>query len=225
MIWLAVIALGVGALIVGTLFLRVERRAWTSLAAALAFGLGGYALQASPDLRGAPVPPPSPEAAPGEAFKEARREMIASGDYSRSNHLVTADALAARGQFVNAAAMLRGALAQDPDDAEAWLALANVLVEHADGALTDPALYAYSRAAAADPDAIGPGYFRGLALMRQGQFGEGHALWTETLEAAPEHAAGRELLVERLARLEELFRRAAAAAQQEQQQAPRAQQP
>ena len=104
------------------------------------------------------------------ALVEARQEMVASGDRSRSNQLIVADALrpprAVRRRRGDAA---RRGRAENPRDGEAWLALGNALVEHADGALTQPALLAYRRAAELDPDGAGPGYFLGLALIRQGR--------------------------------------------------------
>jgi cytochrome c-type biogenesis protein CcmH len=207
--WLLAIALAGAAFAIAAFVLRVSRQMWTTLAAALAVGLAGYALQASPDLPGAPASPDPTKRAPGEAFKQARRAMFASDDRSHSPMLLTADAFAARGQTANAAALLSTAVEQEPDDAEAWLALANVLVEHAEGRLTDPALFAYRRAAEADPGSIGPGYFLGFALLRQGSLGEGREVWAATLERARADAVGRGLLEERLTQLDVLLRQAA----------------
>ena len=101
--------------------------------------------------------------------------------------------------------MLRAAVSENPRDAEAWLALGNALVEHADGALTQPALLAYRRAAELDPTGAGPGYFLGFALIRQGRLMDARGVWASTLETASEDAAGREGLEESLARLDALI--------------------
>jgi cytochrome c-type biogenesis protein CcmH len=185
---------------------RVPKSGRTTVAAALALGLAGYALQASPGLPGAPAG--AREAGSGEAMwalVDERKSMI--GDEARSNSsvLVVADAYARRGQFGDAAELLRTVVAQNPRDTEAWLALGNALVEHADGALTEPAMFAYRRAAELDPDGVGPGYFLGLALIRQGRLGEASGLWRETLESAAPDAAGRDLFAVRLDRLNALL--------------------
>ena len=213
MSWLLAIALACAAFAFAAFLLKVAPRAWTTLAAALTLGLAGYALQARPDLPGAPAAPPAEADLPGEALKTGRQEFIASGDRSRNPRLLTADAFAARGRYSDAAALMAGALEQNPQDAEAWLALGNVLVEHAGGTLTEPALFAYERARETDPASAGPGYFLGLALLRQGSVLEGRNLWAQTLATIPDDAEGRELLAERLAGLDVLLQRAAAAPQ------------
>ena len=206
MTWLLAIALALAALALAAFAFRVVRTGWTAFAAALALGLAGYALQASPGVPGAPSAP----AAGGEegawALVDERKEMIGGQARSTNDKVLVADAFARRGQYANAAAMLRAAVNDNPRDAEAWLALGNALVEHADGALTQPALLAYRRAAELDAGGVGPGYFLGLALIRQGQFGQARSAWAGTLEGAGPDAAGRELLAQRLARLDALLR-------------------
>ena len=205
MTWLLAIALALAAFALGAFAFGVARQGWTTFAAALALGLAGYALQASPGLPGAPAPAAR---APDEidwAFVDARKEMVAGNRRSGSNQLIVADALARRGQYANAAAMLRDAVKQNPNDGEAWLALGNALVEHADGVLTQPALLAYRRAAELDPTAAGPGYFLGFALIRQGRLMEARGVWQATLETSAQDAAGRAALEERLARLDQLI--------------------
>jgi len=214
MSWLLAIALAGVAFALAAFAFRVTPRAWSALAAALALGLAGYALQASPGLPGAPASPRADSDLPGETLRQSRQAMVGSRHRSTSNQLLTADAFAARGQYANAATLLRGTLAENPRDAEAWLALGNVLVEHADGRVTEPALLAYRRAAEAEPAGIGAGYFIGLSLLRQGSIIEGRNVWAETLAQAPEDAAGREVLAEQLNRLDVLLQQAAEAAAQ-----------
>jgi cytochrome c-type biogenesis protein CcmH len=209
--WLLVIALAATGFAVGAFILKIAPRAWSSLAVALALGLAGYALQASPHLPGAPAAPRSGAELPGESLKQARQEMIAPADRSRSKMLLVADAFATRGQYVDAAAMLNGIVREDPSDSEAWLALANILVEHANGTLTEPALVAYRRAQEANPSAVAPGYFLGLAMIRQGDIFGGRNRWAQTLAERPESAADRDLLAERLYRLDVLLQQAAEA--------------
>ena len=205
MSWLLAIALALAAFALAALALGVARQGWTTFAAALALGLAGYALQASPDTPGAPA---AGIRAPGEvdwAFVEARKEMVASADRSSSDKVIVADALARNGQYANAAGLLRAAVAENPRDGEAWLALGNALVEHAGGALTQPALLAYRRAEEVAPGSAGPGYFLGMALIRQGRLMEARSVWAATVEGASANAEGRAALQERLARLDALI--------------------
>jgi len=205
MTWLLAIALALGAFALGAFVFGVARRGWTAFAAALALGLAGYAMQASPGLPGAPSAESGQQERVDWVFVDARKEMVASGDRSASREMIVADALARQGQYANAAAMLREAVRKNPRDAEAWLALGNALVEHADGALTQPALLAYRRASELDPASAGPGNFIGFALIRQGRLMEARQAWQSTLETAAEDAAGRAALEERLARLDQII--------------------
>ena len=214
MSWLLAIALAAASFALAAFVFRVTPRVWSALAATLALGLAGYALQANPGLPGAPAQARADRDLPGETLKQARQAMVAPGQRSSSDRLLTADAFAARGQYANAAALLRGAVAENPRDAEAWLALGNVLVEHAEGVVTEPALFAYRRSSEANPTGIGPGYFLGLSLLRQGSIIEGRNTWAATLAEAPEDAAGRQVLAEQLSRLDVLLQQAAEAAAQ-----------
>jgi len=203
--WVLAIALALIAFALAAFVFRVPRAAWTTFAAALALGLAGYALQANPGVPGAPA---AGAGAPNEvdwAFVDARREMVAEDKRSHSNLMIVADAYARRGQYGDAATLLGGEVAENPRDGEAWLALGNALVEHADGALTQPALLAYRRASEVDPTSVAPGYFLGLALIRQGRIAEARGVWQSTLETASADAAGRDALAERLARLDQLI--------------------
>lgn len=210
MTWLLAIGLALAAFALGALAFGVARQGWTTFAAALALGLAGYALQASPGIPGAPTSAGGGTGEADWAFVDARKEMVASSKRSTSDRMIVADALARQGQYANAAAMLRAAVSENPRDAEAWLALGNALVEHAGGALTPPATLAYRRAAELDPKGAGPGYFLGFALIRQGRLMEARGVWAATLETAAEDAAGRAGLEESLARLDGLIANAGA---------------
>lgn len=205
MIWLLAVGLALAAFALGAFAFGVPRQAWTTFSAALALGLAGYALQASPNVPAAPAAGPDKTAETNWAFVDARKAMMASGDRSASHNMIVADALARQGQYANAAAVLRAAIGENPRDAEAWLALGNALLEHADGALTPAALLAYRRAADLDPTGAGPGYFLGFALIRQGRLMDARSVWASTLETASEDAPGREVLEESLGRLDTLI--------------------
>lgn len=212
MTWLAALLLALAAFAIAAFAFRLARGLWTSLAAALAFGLAGYAVQASPDLPSAPKS--AARAAPDDIIDPvaARREFVGEDRQSRAALMITADAMARRGRTVEASGLLAGITADDPQDFEAWLAQGIVLTDHADGALTAPALFAFQQAARIDPAHPGPGYFLGVSLIRQGRLVEARQVWAETLAAAPADATGRAALAERLARLDELLVRMGGAA-------------
>jgi len=223
--WLAVIALAVAALAVAALVLRIGRGTIATFAAALTLGLAGYALQARPDVPAAPAAGTAARVAPGQQWRELRQEMIGWEGRSGARTLITADAFAARGDYLTAISLLRIAVQEDPQDGEAWLALANSLVEHADGLLTAPARLAYARAAAQPGTALAAGYFLGLNQLRGGDIIGGRESWVTTLAEVPavtaeqasrravEGASARALLVERLARLDQLLEAALQAQQ------------
>jgi cytochrome c-type biogenesis protein CcmH len=205
MSWIIAIALALAVQALALFVLGAPRHLWAPLAACLALGLAGYSFQASPELPGAPATPPGMEEEQGWALVDARKELVDPAKRSRNDKLVFADAMTRRGQHQNAAAITKSAANDDPDDAEAWLALGNALVEHAGGRLTKPAMLAYRRSAATDPESVAPGYFLGLALIRQGNLIQGRNVWQEVVEKAPEGVFARDVVAERLARLDALL--------------------
>ncbi|ANY21043.1 hypothetical protein A6F68_02548 [Tsuneonella dongtanensis] len=201
--FIPILLLAVAAFGLAVIVLRLPRTGWSLLGAALMFGLAGYALQGSPGQSGAPKSSAAGAAREGTELVEARRAIY--GPAPPSNYVTVADGFARRGQFSDAAGILRASLAKSPDDPEARLALANALMEHADGQLTPAAVYAYETAERADPGQPGPGFFLGVALIRSGRLMQARQLWAEMLEKAPADAAWREGLQERLERLDELI--------------------
>lgn len=206
MMWLVAIVLALAAFGVAVLVFRLRRVTWASLGTALLLGLAGYTLQANPDLPGAPAAQTQTAYQDEWQMLASRRLLVGTVLRSHSNALVTADAFAQRGQFEDAAGFLRGALAQDPRDFEAWLALGNVLTEQADGALTQASVYAYREASVLSPGNPAPGYFLGLALIRQGRMMEARGTWTSALEQMGEEGTeAHAFMTERVARLESML--------------------
>jgi cytochrome c-type biogenesis protein CcmH len=202
MIWLALGLLVVVAFALLTLVFRAPRRGWELLGAALLFGMAGYAVQGRPGLPSAPSAPPESKAGNPQALVEARRQLAGKDIPGVNRWLVIGDALARNGQYADAAEVLLGATEHDAKNSDAWLALANALVSHAEGTLTPPALYAYRRAALADPQSPGPPFFLGLALAQSGRLDEGRALWAQVLARSPKDAPWRADLEQRLQRLD-----------------------
>ena len=103
---------------------------------------------------------------------EARRELFGV-ERPASNFVVVADGFARRGQYADAAQLLSGEVADNPGNAEAWVALGNALVEHADGNPTPAAIYAYAKAEEGAP-ADG---------ARSRRLGARHRSWQEAVGA------------------------------------------
>lgn len=210
MTWLVAIVMAVIAFGGAVFLFRLPTRLWTALAAALVFGLAGYTFQASPDVASAP------RASVLEVYEdqwqmiETREALVDPALNSRTDSLLQSDAFARRGQFSDAAGFLRNALADNPDDFEAWLALGNVLSEQTGGALTQASVYAYSQADRIAPQSPAPDYFLGLSLIRQGRMMEAREVWRSGVLNADPEAQSTQLIMERLGRLDEMLSRAGA---------------
>ena len=188
-------------------------KGWAIVLAALVLGLAGFAFQASPSLPGAPKAPSPVAEQQGEQIVELRKAFVGSARRSRSAYIITADAFARQGQFEDAANLLRGVVHNNPQDGEAWLALAIALTFHADGQLTPAALDSYRHAAYLLPGSGGPSFFAGLALIRERKLIEARELWAKGIAAMPPDAPGRDLLVQRLGQLDQLMQQIARNAQ------------
>lgn len=205
MTWLLAIALALAAFALAAFAFKLARGLWTSLLAALAFGLAGYAMQASPGL---PAAPKSNDRSSDDVvvqIVEMRGELVEDDLRSRNPLMTTADAYARQGRYSDAAAIAGGITANNPQDFDAWLALGNALSEHAGGALTPASLYAYQKASELRPDHPAPGYFLGVSLIRQGRMMEARQVWREALGASAEGAPGRLVIAGSLARLDEML--------------------
>lgn len=207
MTWVMVIGLAAVVFAGLAVLFKVPRGGWEAIGAALLVGIAGFAMQARPELGGAPKEPVQQAAASGEALVDARKALSEQNVPAASQWTVVADAFARRGQFAEAAGVVRGAIAKNPGDADAWLALANNLVAHAEGNVSPAALYAYRRAALADPQHPGPPFFLGLALAQGGRLEEGRAAWAELLARTPKDAPWRADLEQRLGELDAFIAR------------------
>jgi len=211
---LIALIVAVAAFALAVALFRLPRAHWASLVTALVFGLAGYTLQASPAMPGAP------KAAVAESYTDeweilpARQLLVTADDKSRDPAMVTADAFARRGQFIDAAGFLRGMLDREPRDFEAWVALGNALTEQADGQLTQASVFAFRQANQLRPTSAAPGYFLGLSLIRQGRMMEARSVWRETLTGmgptTPTATAGeddqaRAFMTDRIERLETML--------------------
>lgn len=205
MSWVVAFLLATTAFCALAFLLKAPRKGWEAIGAALLLGIAGYGLQGSPGLVGAPKPPAQTISDDPAALVEARKNLSGKGAVPSDNWVVVGDALARNGQYANAASVLLGAVEKDPRNGEAWLAMANALVGHADGLLTPASLYAFRHAAEAAPDNPGPPFFLGLALAQSGRLAEARQLWAQLLERTPPDAPWRADLEMSLARLDEFI--------------------
>lgn len=176
------------------------------LAAALLFGLAGYALQGRAGLAGSPAaerrPAPLPPAMPRELTAEFYGEFNAATPW-----IVIADGYMARGDGAGAVATLTSAIRASPRTSELWVALGNALVSHNGGRSSPASDLAFEKGIALAPEHPGPRFFYGLMLLQQGQVEPGLGLWRRLLQQAPTRAAWRVKLAERIAVVEQVQRR------------------
>ncbi len=199
-----VIGLALITFIIAIVLMRLPKGGWAVFGATLLFGLTGYALQGNPGYAGAPKDAAPAASEVNFALVDARREFFGL-DRVPSRFVTVSDAFSRKGQFGDAANMLTNALQDNPKDTEAWVALGNALVEHANGALTPAALYAYDQAETLDPGNAAAGYFLGIGLLRSGKPQETREIWAKLVENAPDDASWKALLADRLARLDQIL--------------------
>lgn len=209
--WILAAVLAIAGFLSIAFVFKAPRKGWEPVGAALLVGLAGYAWQGSPDQPGAPKGSERAQTN-GSALVEARQALSGRLPNTGGNLLVLADGFVRRGHYADAAAILRRAVAQNPQDGEAWLALANALVSHADGYLSPAAMLAYRRAAANAPNQPGPPFFLGLALANNGKLVEARAVWAKLLAETPVDAPWRDDIAGRLEALDAILAEAAAQA-------------
>lgn len=162
----------------------------TLVGAALAFGSAGYALQGSPDLAGQPRV--ADRRSPPMPLTGARQAMTGRFDYA-DTWLNMADALASRGNTLDAAKLLQTQAARHPGDYKLWLGLGNALTDHA-RTITPAGRLAFERAAELAPGYPAPPFFLGLAEVRSGNPEAAVRLWTQILANAPANVSWRPMV-------------------------------
>jgi cytochrome c-type biogenesis protein CcmH len=187
--WVILLLAAVASL--GALWLTgVRGGALTAGAAALLVGAAGYAFQGQPRLpesigTGSEKPPVIP-------LTEARHAFF--GNFSGAEGWLTmAEALERIGKTEDAAGLLQNAVRRHPGDAQLWIGLGNALFDHS-GTLTPPAVLAYQRAQALNPENPAPAFFYGLAMARSGETETAVAIWRAALQHAPADASWRPMI-------------------------------
>lgn len=204
MTWVFILLIAVVVWGVMAFVLKLPRTGWEITAAALLFGISGYALQGHPGQAGAPQAPVENAKLADQTLIKERQQMGAAFGQGQS-WLILADALTRQGQYGAASDVLRKAIEKSPQDADLWVALGNALVGHTDGVITPAAQFAFQKAANIAPDHPGPPFFMGLALAQSGRLAEARTLWAELLVRSPADAPYRPDLEARLARLDSII--------------------
>lgn len=204
MTWVLILLVAVVVWGVMAFVLKLPRTGWEITAAALLFGISGYALQGHPGQPGAPQAPVESAKLADQTLIKERQQMGAAFGQGQS-WLILADALTRQGQFGAAADVLHRAITKSPQDADLWVALGNALVGHTDGVITPAAQFAFQKAANIAPDHPGPPFFMGLALAQTGRLAEARTLWAELLARSPADAPYRADLQQRLQRLDSMI--------------------
>jgi cytochrome c-type biogenesis protein CcmH len=199
--WLILFLLAAVVLLLLWRFGGVRGTALQLAAAALLFGVAGYAWQGSPGEPGDPSPPKTDAMKPDSDFAKERTQFM--GRFGNSAEwLDFADALHRMNEDRAAVTALKTALEQHPNDPDLWVGLGNALVVHGGGLVSPAARLAFERAAKIAPDHPGPRFFMGLAYAQAGQPDKAQALWQELLAKAPPNAPWRKDLEQRLAQLQ-----------------------
>ena len=202
--WIAAFLLAGACFAIAAFALRLPRQGWAVFGAILLFGLTGYAWQGAPGQPASPKQPAIEVTQSGEEMVEARHALFDPA-MPKPDYLVTSDAFARRGQFENAAGLLRKGLNDNPDHLEGWLALGMALVGHSDGFVTPAASYAYTRARQIDPDNPAADYFLGVSYVQSGEIRAARSVWASLLERSPEDAPWRQDLEQRIAALDQMI--------------------
>ena len=162
----------------------------TLVGAALAFGSAGYALQGSPGLRDQPRV--ADRRTPPVPLTGARQALTGRFDYA-DTWLNMADALASRGNTLDAARLLQSQAERHPRDYKLWIGLGNALTDHA-RTITPAGRLAFERAAELAPGYPAPPFFLGLAEARSGNTEATVRLWQQILANAPANASWRPMV-------------------------------
>jgi len=191
--WIALAWIGAAAAALLWL-LGLPRSLWSFAGAALMLGAAGYALQARPELPGAPVAPAKMAQAddPGQTkVRELRGEMFGRFT-SIDGFFFPADALVRGGDPDKAAKVMLGGVRSSPQDASLWTWLGMTLVEADGGTMSPAAGLAFRRAVTLAPKHPGPAFFYGLAQARAGQLEPALAWLRKARELTPATATYRD---------------------------------
>lgn len=200
----AIFALLAAIVATGLVLARMPRMVWELVGSALLLGAAGYAWQGSPSLSGDPRT--AGQTAPRYDEDLANLRNAFSGtDNKASPWLTMSDGLARQGDYTNATNALVAGLKANPDNANLWVALGNMLIYKADGALSPAARFSYAEAQRLAPGKPAPPYFYGLALAQAGDLESARTVWGGLQARVPPQSPLHAMLAADLARLDALL--------------------
>lgn len=199
--WMALI----GAAAFAALWLmRLARPLWSFAGAALMLGAAGYAWQGHPTVPGQPVAANAEPIALDPTLIELRDAMI--GRYTGDTaYIVASDAMIRSGDLGAATAVVLGGIRKYPDSLALWTVLGMTMAQHDGDRLSPPALFAFRQAMRLSPRHPAPPFFLGTALIQEGKFAEGRAMWARALALTPDDAPYRAEIAGRLRILDQLL--------------------
>lgn len=188
----------------GLILARMPRMIWELVGAALLLGAAGYAWQGNPSFAGDPRQPADSAPKFDDALANLRNAF--SGTDNKVGPWITfSDGLARQGDYESATNALVSGLKANPDNANLWVALGNMLIYKAEGAVSPAASYSYSQAMRFAPENMAAPYFHGLALAQSGQYDAARRLWAALYARVPKDSPLHADLEANLARLDRIL--------------------
>jgi cytochrome c-type biogenesis protein CcmH/NrfG len=200
----AIFALLAAVVAMGLVFARMPRMIWELAGSALLLGAAGYAWQGSPSLAGDPRT--TEQTAPRYDEDLAKLRNAFSGTDNKAAPWITmSDGLARQGDYTNATNALVAGVKANPNNANLWVALGNMLIYKADGALSPAARFSYAEAQRLAPGKPAPPYFHGLALAQSGDLEAARTVWAALQARVPPQSPLHAMLSANLARVDSLL--------------------
>lgn len=195
--WFALLI--VGAVAMGVMILaRLPRMLWMLVAAPLALGAVGYALQGNALLAASPAQPARAAAAEDDPELQLMRDQMLGRFTGDGAYVVAADAMKRSGDRAAAVRVLLGGINRVPDSVLLWTALGSALAANDGDRMSPPALLAFRRAMQLSPQHPAPPFYAGLVYVRAGDFAAARPLWARALALSPAGAPYRPAIAMRL---------------------------
>lgn len=200
-LFLVLLALAIAAALA---LLRVDRRLWSMVGAALMLGAAGYAWQGSPSLPGSDARPDALRLTDDPSLVDLRERML--GRFTAdAAYLTASDAMARAGDQRSAVRAILGGLNRYPHSVMLWTALGTTLAAHDGNQPSPPALFAFRQAIRVAPRHPAPHFFLGLAQVRANDYAAARREWARTLALSPEGASYRRDIAVRLMLIDRLL--------------------
>jgi cytochrome c-type biogenesis protein CcmH len=201
--WALIFVLAAAALIALWRLARLDTAALQLVAAALLFGIAGYAWQGRPTMAGAPADRTEKAEVRETDFSRTREDVLGRFD-TAWRWLNVADGLQRAGDTEGAVDVIRAAIRAHPDNPDLWIGLGNALVVHGNGLMSPAADLAFRRAEGLEPGHPAPRFFYAVALAEGGRFTDAEAIWRDLLATTPAKLSWRPLIEQRIQAVEQM---------------------